>query len=52
VSGGLRGGGHVAHACHVCTRCLGEERDSELEEQEHAHRLLRSVARRLGPSHV
>ena len=44
VSRGLLRGSDVGQARHVGTRCLGEQRDSEKEEQPHAHSLLRSRA--------
>jgi hypothetical protein len=51
VSCGLDYGGDLGQVRHVGTRCLGGQRNGEKEEQAHAHRLLRSGARRLGASY-
>ena len=40
----------VEQARHIGTRGLGEQRDGQEEEHAHAHRLLRSDARRLLPT--
>src|SRR3954470_21355741 len=44
VTCGLCCSGDVMQVRHLVTRCLGEERDGDKEEQAHAYKLIRSGA--------